>query len=242
MLDRRDPADTRLDLERHRDNQQWILDYLVKIAGREQNFEYDDRLVPKEAKNYAMIPHVLYRRGAEHERLARAAEAAGSRATALELYWKAVYEYRNGQHAIFADEDPEKEFLHGRLTECYDRIIELADYPIERVEIEWEGQHLSGIFHVLPGRPKAPTVLYCPGMDNTKEGFPNPLQNVYQHRGMHLLCIDGPGQGVSNLRRIRVTDDNYERAAMAFIDWLVGRDEVDADRLGVSGTSMGSHW
>lgn len=232
-----------MEFPRQRDNQQWMLDWMVKTTGREQNFEYDGRLVPAEVKSYAMIPSVLYRIAAQQERIARAAEAAGHRHTALELYFNAVQEYKNAQHAIFEDDNPEKIFLHERMTECYDRFIELSTYPIERVEIEWEGHHLSGLMHYVNGRDEAlPTVLYCPGMDNTKEGFPNPTKNLYVERGMNILCMDGPGQGVSNLRKIRVTHDNYERAGSAFIDWLVQRPEVDNDRIAVVGTSMGSHW
>jgi pimeloyl-ACP methyl ester carboxylesterase len=160
----------------------------------------------------------------------------------VSLYFNAVQEYKIAQHSIFEDDNPEKMFFHERMSACYDGLIALTDYPIERVDVEWEGHQLSGLFHMLPDRAKAPTVLYCPGMDNTKEGFPDPSNNVYRKRGMHILAIDGPGQGVSNLRKIRVTDDNYEHAAKTFIDWLVKRPEVDADRIGVVGTSMGSHW
>src|SRR5713226_3447713 len=42
-------------LERQRDNQQWLLDYLVKVTGRVQNFFDDGRTVPVEVKSYAMI-------------------------------------------------------------------------------------------------------------------------------------------------------------------------------------------
>ena len=74
-------------------------------------------------------------------------------------------------------------------------------------------------------------MLFIPGMDMTEEFFPNPLANPFQRRGMHVLAIDGRGQGISNLRKIRVTDDNYERAASAASDYLVSRPEVDPDRI-----------
>lgn len=234
--------DLSLDLERRRDGQQWILDWMVKTTGREQNFEYDDRLVPPEAKSYAMIPAVMYRRGAHVERIARSADDAGDHATAVELYVRAAEYYKQCQHAIFEDDNPEKIFFHQRLDECFDRVIALNDYPMERVEIEWEGRQYSGILHLLRDRRRAPTILYCPGMDNTKEGFPDPTHNYYGKRGMNTLAIDGPGQGVSNIRKNRVTENNYEQVASAFIDWLVQRPEVDEDRIGVSGTSQGSYW
>ncbi len=159
-----------------------------------------------------------------------------------ELYYQAVENYRNGQHPIYVDDHPDKLFLYERLKECYDRIIALNAYPIERIEVPWEGTTIQGSLHLVPGAKQAPTVLFCPGMDMLKEAFPNPLTNPYLRRGMNLFCIDGPGQGISNLRKIRVTADNYERAGRACIEYLAGRTEVDPDRIAVAGFSMGSYW
>ena len=57
---------------------------------------------------------------------------------------------------------------------------------------------------------------------------------------MNLMVMDGPGQGISNLRKIRVTPDNYERAGSAVIDYLLTRPEVDPERFAIAGVSMGS--
>jgi pimeloyl-ACP methyl ester carboxylesterase len=234
--------DNSLKLERKRDGQQWLLDYLIKVTGREQNFAYDERRFPPEAKSYRMIPRVMYKLGNHQETIARAADAAGHAETARELYFKAVETYRHAQHTIYQDDNPEKVFLHRRMSDCYERIISLSAYPIERVEIPWEGVSLAGLLHLVPGVRTAPTILFLPGMDMTKEAFPDPDDNPFLKRGMHLLSLDGPGQGVSNLRKIRVTHDNYERAASAALDYLASRPEVDANRLAVSGFSMGSYW
>jgi pimeloyl-ACP methyl ester carboxylesterase len=59
---------------------------------------------------------------------------------------------------------------------------------------------------------------------------------------MHVLSIDGPGQGISRLRGLLARPDNFERAASEVITYLLGRPEVDPDRLGVIGGSMGSYW
>ncbi len=44
-----------------RDDQQWVLDWLVKTTGRVQNFANDERDLPPEVKSYRMIPRVLYK-------------------------------------------------------------------------------------------------------------------------------------------------------------------------------------
>ncbi|GIW08576.1 MAG: hypothetical protein KatS3mg060_3381 [Dehalococcoidia bacterium] len=227
--------------KRRRDSQQWILDWMTKTNGRVQNFAYDWRQLPPEVKSYRMIPRVLERYARHYEEIARAAEAAGHRETAHAHYWKAADTYRDAQHAIFQDDNPEKIYLHGKLLETYGKVIELSDYPIERVEIPWEGVQIQGVFH-MTGERGAPTVIYAPGMDQTKETYPDPVDNAFVRRGLNVLCLDGPGQGTSNLRKIRVTDNNWERAASAAIDWLEQRPEVDPSRIGLCGISFGSFW
>ncbi len=229
-------------LRRERDNQQWILDYLVMTTGRDRNFGVDHHLWPPNvARNHRMVPRVMHRAAQERERLARASDEAGHRRTASRVYHQAVQAYRTAQHAIMTD-IPQKAMLYERLNACYDRIIALSDYPIERVDIPWEGHLLPALFHYRAGARQAPTVLFIPGMDATKEDVPDPNNNIFIERGLNVLVLDGPGQGESNIRGIRVTDDNYERAASAALDWLVTRPEVDSARIGVIGFSMGSFW
>src|SRR5258708_33981445 len=75
-----------------------------------------------------------------------------------------------------------------------------------------------------------------------KEEIFTPYKHPFVQRGLNCLHIDGPGQGTRNIRKIRVTADNYERAGVAAIDWLARRPEVDADKIVVSGFSFGSFW
>lgn len=228
--------------ERRRDNQQWMLDWIIKTTGRVQNFAYDNRIVPPEVKSYAQIHRVVDKHARHVIAIAEAAEAKGHFETAGELYWAASEHYREAQHTIFEDDNPEKIYLHGMLLKCFDKVMQYADHPIERVEIPFEGNYIQGVLHMLPGRPKAPTVVFCPGMDMTKEAFIDARHHPFVNRGLNCLHLDGPGQGTSNIRKIRVTLDNYERAGSAAIDFLCERPEVDADKIAVSGFSMGSYW
>lgn len=229
-------------LERKRDNQQWVLDYLVRATGRSILFDHKERRYPESVMSYRMIPKHLARRAKHKEELARHADAAGHRQTALELYFAAVQDYQEAQHVIFQDDNSQKLLYYDHLTLCYDRVIELASYPIERIEVPWEGHSISCLLHLLPDRRKAPTVLFVPGMDLIKEAFPKAIDNAFIKRGLNCVVMDGPGQGISNIRKLRVTDDNYERAASAVINFMLTRPEVDANKIGVAGVSMGSHW
>ncbi|MCX6648901.1 MAG: hypothetical protein NTV61_05875 [Candidatus Bathyarchaeota archaeon] len=86
-----------------RDDQQWVLDWIVKTTGRVQNLANDERDLPKEVKSYRMIPRVLYKEARHIETIAKAAEAAGHTDTARQLYRRASQVYHEAQHSIFED-------------------------------------------------------------------------------------------------------------------------------------------
>ncbi|MBI3128221.1 MAG: alpha/beta hydrolase [Candidatus Tectomicrobia bacterium] len=233
-------------LRTQRDNQQWMLDLALHMRGRVQNFERGDfPEVPqgKTAHNYQMLPKMWRQAAEHHEALAKRAQREGFKATATEYYDHAIEAYRMAQHPIFYDDNPVKIYLCNKLDEMVDRRSETATYPIERVEVPFlEGKSISCLLHLLPDRRKAPCVIYVPGMDQTKESFPFAQRNVAGERGFHLISMDGPGQGASNIRKIRAVGDNYERAGAAVIDYLIRRPEVDASKIGIYGISMGSYW
>ena len=217
-------------LRTERDNQQWMLDLALNMRGRVQNFERDDVEVPtgKRARNYRMLPKVWREAGERQELLAKRAAARGLNATATYHYDHAIEAYRMAQHPIYFDNHPVKKQLYKKLSEMVDRRSEVADYPIERVEVPFDdGKTISCLFHLLPDRRKAPVVIYVPGMDQTKEVFPKAYHNIALSRGFHVIAIDGPGQGNSNMQKIRSVGDNYERAGAAVISYLMKRPEVD---------------
>ncbi len=230
-------------LRTKRDDQQWMLDLALNMRGRVQNFERDDWETPSRAHNYRMLPK-QWRLQAEHdERLGRQAQSQGFDDTACQHYDHAIEAYRMAQHPIFYDDNPIKLDLYRRLSDAVDRRSEVAPYPVERVEVPFDdGKTISCLLHLLPDRRKAPCVIYVPGMDQTKEAFPKVAGNPAIARGMHILSMDGPGQGHSNIQKIRAVGDNYERAGAAVIDYLQTRPEVDDDKIGVYGVSMGSYW
>jgi dipeptidyl aminopeptidase/acylaminoacyl peptidase len=215
------------------------------MRGRVQNFERDDLEVPagKRARNYRMLPKVWREAAERHEQLARRADAMGARETATYHYDHAIESYRMAQHPVYFDDHPVKIALNRKLAEMVDRRSKVAAYPIERVEVPFGGgKTISCLLHLLPDRRKAPVVVYVPGMDQTKEVFPKAYHNIALSRGFHVLAMDGPGQGSSNLQKIRAVKDNYERAGAAVISYLTKRAEVDPAKIAIYGISMGSYW
>jgi pimeloyl-ACP methyl ester carboxylesterase len=232
-------------LRTERDNQQWMLDLALNMRGRVQNFERDYHEVPggKRAHNYQMLPKV-WRESAEfHEKLAKKAQGEGFKVTATEHYDHAIEAYRMAQHPIFYDDNPVKIYLCDKLKEMVDLRSECASYPIERVQVPFDdGKSISCLLHLLPDKRKAPCIIYVPGMDQTKEVFPHARHNIAADRGFHVIAMDGPGQGDSNIQKIRAVGDNYERAGAAVIEYLLGREEIDPSKIAIYGISMGSFW
>jgi pimeloyl-ACP methyl ester carboxylesterase len=89
------------------------------------------------------------------------------------------------------------------------------------------------------GESSPPLVLLVPGLDSTKEEFFK-LENVFLDRGMATLSIDGPGQGESGYD-LPIRPD-YDVAVTAVLDALDGRTDVDLERVGLLGVSLGGYY
>lgn len=233
---------SKLHHERRRDDQAWIFDWIVQETGQVQNWDRpESRGLPRAVRNYAMIPKHVGREGLHREAVARAAEKAGHRETAMAAYQQAIMSYHTAQHSIYVDDSPDKIRWYGKLAECFERYMALSKAPIERIEVPWEGNDIQVVFAGASAE-KAPCLIAIPGMDDVKERQVFSLAGVCRARGIHLLAMDGPGQGASNLRKIRITADNYERAVSAVFDYVASRPEVDADNILLMGLGTGSLW
>ena len=228
--------------ERARDGQQWLYDYVVKTTGRAVHFEMDGRQLPQQVKSFRMATKYMAKRAGDAERLADAAYAHGDVLNARVLYRAASELYREAQHFSVFPLGEKRWELYAKARSCASRVYALADYPIEVVEIPFEGGSIPAVLHLCPSEAPAPAVVFIPGMDNTKENWPNPLANEFHMRGMHVLAIDGPGQGEALERGIYVNATNHIGAARASFNFLAERDDVETSRIGISGRSFGTFW
>ena len=240
-------------------SQRWIADRFFRLMGR-SCFFWDN---PEEAVGAGVVrgsnyfdlkdtasrikcvdeyPKENIRTAGRLEKLGKREEEAGHTETACDYYFRACHFYVMAAWGIFDSKNEELIWLTEKIKFVFDKVIHYSRYPMERVEIPFEGKSIPGILTLTPGKKKAPTILLIPGMDLHKENVMNHLMNPYVSRGMNTLAIDGPGQGESLLREIWVDEENYGRAGKAAIDFLVKRPEVDADKIGLHGTSMGTYW
>jgi pimeloyl-ACP methyl ester carboxylesterase len=188
-----------------------------------------------------MISKHVSRLGLALEELARTEAERGHTHTALELYAEAANNFTQAQNALF-ENNLEKRTIHARLLQCDEQVRRLAPYRIERMEVAWDDGVVAANFHVLPGDSPAPCIVFIPGCDATKEGFPHPLYNHAHQRRMHMVSVDGPGQGESNIAGVRLTADNFGVAMRAVFDAVAGRDDVIDTQIVVFGFSFGALW
>ncbi len=189
------------------------------------------------------FPKAWAKRAAVLEKLALDAEKRGRGVTARALFHRAAICWGRAQHLVPVHGNAQKVQWFEGLYRCYQKVIDASNGTMEKASLEFApGQKTHCIFHKAPGGGRKPTILYIPGMDQVKEDVPNPYNNDYTIRGMNICSMDGPGQGECNMNGVWQTEDNYQKAASRVIDWLVQRDDVDPDRIGVVGMSMGSRW
>ena len=179
------------------------------------------------------------RTGQHYEELAETAEAAGRLVTAGEAWRRAALCWHWGKF-VFTDHPQEQRAAHERTVACFRRGAATLSPPAEPVRVPYAGTTLAGYLRVPPGRPQLPpVVIMIPGLDSVKEE----LQATAEHllaRGLAVIAIDGPGQGEAEYEL--PIEPAYERVTTAVADYLKGRDDVDPDRLGVFGVSLGGYY
>ena len=173
-----------------------------------------------------------------HAALAREAEAAGNALTAGQAWVRATLSYHFAKFVWMVDHDRHRQAAD-RAVAALRRAHALLDPTAERLELPFDGATMVATLRRPPGGGRAPLVLLLPGLDSTKEEFFN-WERVFLDRGMATLSLDGPGQGETGYAtHIR---PDYEVAVAAALDALTGRADLDLDRVGAAGVSLGGYY
>jgi dienelactone hydrolase len=173
---------------------------------------------------------------ATHEQMGVEAEARREYESAGEHFLRAAILYHFGKFMVVRF--PEQlRAGHDNTVRVYQRGLPYYDFPGERVEIPYEnGQFIAGILRKPWHTPRAPIVILSPGLDSVKEELHN-YGNDMLRRGMATLAIDGPGQGEGEFDLSLRPD--YDVPIRYVIDYLETRADVDAERVGMMGVSVG---
>jgi 2,6-dihydroxypseudooxynicotine hydrolase len=173
-----------------------------------------------------------------HLRLAQEAEARNGSRSAGEAYLRAAVCFHFSKFVWVLD--PE---LNSRNTRSAIAALAAAharlDPTAERIEAPiGEGTVVANLRRP-GGEQPVPLVVLIPGLDSTKEEFFR-WEDVFLSRGMATISLDGPGQGETGFT-IDIRPD-YEVAVAAILDAVAGRPELDHDRIGAAGVSLGGYY
>jgi dienelactone hydrolase len=174
----------------------------------------------------------------KHRALAEEAEAAGNELTAGEAYLAAALCYHFAKFVWVVDVERNHETTR-QAIDCLYHAHRYLDPAAERVEVPFDGAGLVGNLRRPAGAERPPLVLLLPGLDSTKEEFFR-WEDVFLARGLATFSLDGPGQGESGFATSIRPD--YEVAVTAALDALAGRDDLDLDRVGAAGVSLGGYY
>ncbi|GAA0248632.1 alpha/beta hydrolase family protein [Cryptosporangium japonicum] len=167
------------------------------------------------------------------------AEKAGHRRTATQLYRRAT-NYLCQAERMLSNSDPNRVPTYRRVLELQERAFPPS---VERVAVPYEGTTLPAYYSAAPGDGPKPVVVLVNGLDSTKEHqFSSGHWEELAARGISCLMLDQPGSGEALRLQGLTARVDAEAWGAAAVDYLLGRDDVDAGRLGIVGWSLGGYY
>lgn len=169
--------------------------------------------------------------------------AAGHTLSAADKYERAAVYYLTGERMQRVGYAP-RQVTYAKMLDAFSSHLLYTDQPAERVEIPFGDTSFPGIFYRSPlGGERTPVIVHVNGLDSTKEMiYGAPLRNDLARRGISTLMVDHPGTGEALRLRGLTAVVNAETWGAACVDYLEGRADVDPDRIGIVGWSLGGYY
>ncbi|WP_267388418.1 alpha/beta fold hydrolase [Sphingomonas sp. GC_Shp_3] len=138
---------------------------------------------------------------------------------------------------------PGRQETYAKARATFDKATGLGKFNRERVEIPLDTGTMPALWVRAPGDGPQPAVVYCNGLDSSKELlFWSWLPDALARRGISTLCVDQPGSGEALRLQNLPVDPHSEHWASKAVDWLERRTEVDPKQIGMTGISLGGHF
>jgi dienelactone hydrolase len=169
-------------------------------------------------------------------------EAAGHPFAASDKLNRAALYYQIGER-MQAHGSTERAEVYAKALDAFGRYVTLGGLNMEPVEIPYLDGVIPGWFRRADrGEGPRPTVVYMNGLDSTKEMLHwSWLGDQLARRGINTLNIDQPGTGEA-LRLHNLTATPACEWGTAVYDAVSARPDVDGDRIGLSGISLGGYY
>ncbi len=171
--------------------------------------------------------------------------AAGRELSAGEKLERAALYFITAERMQAHDFAPRRK-LYRKMLDTFSRGQRLLRSSCTRVEIPYRDVHLAGLLVRAEGAPpdaRLPLLVMLNGLDCTKEMlYPNPFTRQITARGVSVLYLDQPGSGEAlRLFGMEAVADT-EAWASPVVDYLETRADVDPQRIGLAGVSLGGYY
>jgi dienelactone hydrolase len=177
---------------------------------------------------------------AQQEDLASADLKIGYRLSAGARYTRAAAYRLLGERQLPPGADKLERYKAALVA--FDAAALYAPFPIERVEMASPDGPLPGYLVPARTREPAPVVVFYSGLDVTKEGLYLFVREEFARKGISALVMDTPGVGAPLRLRGVPSRPDYEVPTAAIIDHLQQRADIDPDRIGIMGISLGGYY
>jgi pimeloyl-ACP methyl ester carboxylesterase len=176
-----------------------------------------------------------------NEEIAEGYAAQGLNVSANQFYLRA---FRFHRASIVYQEDTDDTMMPGymKMREMFDKAWQMQRPPFERVTVNVDGNELDGFFRRPGGPPgtRFPTAIFYLGADSMAESTILG-SGSYTSRGLAVLVVDLPGQGAAKRLKNLYMPPDTERFVSDLVDYLETRPDVDAERIGLRGISLGGY-
>lgn len=172
---------------------------------------------------------------------AMSAEEKGHHESARSRYLRAAQYYNQALFFVLGTDTPDAEReVYETMDDAWRRAGLLMAPVWEAVDIPYEGSTLPGWF-LAPRQSsgRRPTVVLNNGSDGQNVDLWAWGGAAALDRGYNVLLFDGPGQGEMLFVREVPFRPDWEAVITPVVDWLLGRNDVDRNRIGLVGWSEG---
>jgi dienelactone hydrolase len=173
--------------------------------------------------------------------LADEAAKAGHLLSAAEKYGRATAYLVTAERMQSRHYEPRKQ-AYRTMLKTMEQMIVSGGLNCERVEIPYGDASFPGLFVKGHGAGPRPCMIFCNGLDSVKEMIYLSMRDEFAKRGISCLMIDQPGVGEAlRLNGLHAVAES-ERWASAALDLLQARKDVDPERIGMMGWSLGGYY
>jgi len=175
------------------------------------------------------------------ERLGDTDMAEGHPLTASRKYHRAGLYYLRAERFLHHS-DPRERMAYQLGVDYFRKAREVGRDPVEYVDIPFEDGLMPCMFVKADVDGPAPCMIHIQGFDSLKELHYPIISEEYRKRGMHMLIVDQPGAGGALRLHGLTAGHETEHYVAKLVDYVEARDDVDADRIGLSGNSLGGYY